>query len=61
MRMLTRLRIPVLVFANKIDRLGARYQDLLDSIGQKLTPRPLAMTTVTGPATVVTKASSSPR
>ncbi|GAA2677098.1 elongation factor G [Actinoplanes palleronii] len=51
MRTLARLRIPVLIFVNKIDRVGARYQDLLDGIGEKLTPRPLAMSTVTDPGT----------
>ncbi|MFI9642698.1 GTP-binding protein [Micromonospora sp. NPDC051925] len=51
MRTLDRLRIPVLIFANKIDRVGARYQDLLDSIGEKLTPRRLAMSAVTDPGT----------
>ncbi|MEU7615112.1 GTP-binding protein [Micromonospora rifamycinica] len=51
MRTLVRLRIPVLLFANKIDRPGARYQELLDSIGEKLTPRQLAMSVVTGSGT----------
>ncbi|MEU1752743.1 translation factor GTPase family protein [Micromonospora matsumotoense] len=51
MRTLTRLRIPVLIFANKIDRSGARYHELLDNIGEKLTPRRLAMSTVTDPGT----------
>ncbi|QDY07987.1 TetM/TetW/TetO/TetS family tetracycline resistance ribosomal protection protein [Micromonospora sp. HM134] len=51
MRTLTRLRIPVLIFANKIDRGGARYHELLDDIGRKLTPRRLAMSTVTGSGT----------
>lgn len=51
MRTLIRLRIPVLIFANKIDRGGARHHELLDDIEEKLTPRPLAMSTVTGPGT----------
>src|SRR5215207_7482291 len=32
MRALTRLRIPTLLFVNKIDRTGARYDDLLADI-----------------------------
>jgi ribosomal protection tetracycline resistance protein len=51
MRTLVRLRIPVFIFANKIDRAGAGYQDLLDSIGDKLAPRRLAMSTVSDPGT----------
>ncbi|MGH8792059.1 MAG: GTP-binding protein, partial [Stackebrandtia sp.] len=46
MRTLTRLRIPVVVFVNKIDRMGARYDELLADIRDKLTPRALAMSTV---------------
>jgi ribosomal protection tetracycline resistance protein len=38
MRTLTRLRIPTLLFVNKIDRLGARYDDLLADIARLLTP-----------------------
>src|SRR6187401_652653 len=36
MRTLQRLRIPVLVFVNKIDRSGARQEGLLASIAEKL-------------------------
>src|SRR5271156_1502983 len=36
MRVLQRLRIPTLIFVNKIDRMGARY--LLDDLADKLTP-----------------------
>src|SRR5271156_5346067 len=36
MRALRRLRIPTLIFVNKIDRMGARY--LLDDLADKLTP-----------------------
>lgn len=38
MRTLQRLRIPTLLFVNKIDRLGARYDDLLADVGRLLTP-----------------------
>ena len=48
MRTLKRLGIPVLIFANKIDRMGARDRELLDVIREKLAPRCLAMSTVTG-------------
>jgi ribosomal protection tetracycline resistance protein len=38
MRALLRLKIPTVIFVNKIDRPGARYNGLLDDIVQKLTP-----------------------
>ncbi len=38
MRTLRRLRIPTIIFANKIDRSGAQYERLLESITDKLTP-----------------------
>src|SRR5256885_8143108 len=38
MRALRRLAIPTLLFINKIDRRGARYERLLDEIGARLTP-----------------------
>ncbi len=43
MRTLQRLRIPTLVFVNKIDRAGARYEGVLDTISQRLTPGIVAM------------------
>lgn len=36
-RALKRMAIPCLIFANKIDRLGARYESLLDEIRRRLT------------------------
>lgn len=36
MRALKRLNIPVVIFVNKIDRMGARYHDLLAEIAAKL-------------------------
>ncbi len=38
MRTLQRLHIPTLIFVNKIDRGGARYEGVLQDIAQKLTP-----------------------
>lgn len=46
MRTLARAKIPTLIFVNKIDRMGARYEDLLDSIAAKLTPAAVAMASV---------------
>ena len=46
MRTLTRLRIPTLLFVNKIDRMGARYDELLADIGRLLTPAAIAMGSV---------------
>jgi ribosomal protection tetracycline resistance protein len=38
MRTLRRLRIPSIIFVNKIDRVGAQHESLLLSISEKLTP-----------------------
>jgi ribosomal protection tetracycline resistance protein len=46
MRALQRLNIPVVIFVNKIDRRGARYQSLLDDITAKLGVVVIAMGTV---------------
>jgi ribosomal protection tetracycline resistance protein len=43
MRTLGRLRIPTLLFVNKIDRVGARYDDLLADIKRLLTPSAVPM------------------
>ncbi|WP_329311213.1 translation factor GTPase family protein [Streptomyces sp. NBC_01262] len=48
MRALRRLRIPTLVFVNKIDRRGARYEDSLRGIAEKLAPAAIAMGTADG-------------
>ncbi|GAA1138889.1 GTP-binding protein [Kribbella jejuensis] len=57
MRTLDRLRIPTLLFVNKTDRVGARYDDLLADIRRLLTPAAVPMQTVpelgTRAATVV--------
>ncbi|MFC8079508.1 GTP-binding protein [Streptomyces sp. NPDC057307] len=46
MRTLRRLRIPTLVFVNKIDRVGARHDDLLRDLAEKLTPAIVPMGSV---------------
>jgi len=46
MRTLARLKIPTLIFVNKVDRMGARYADLLDDIRAKLTRGAIAMAAV---------------
>ncbi|MBL7262248.1 GTP-binding protein [Paractinoplanes lichenicola] len=38
LRTLRRLRVPTLIFVNKIDRAGARYDGVLDEIATRLTP-----------------------
>lgn len=43
MRTLRRLRIPALIFVNKVDRGGARGEAVLRSIAEKLTPAVVAM------------------
>jgi ribosomal protection tetracycline resistance protein len=46
MRALRRLRIPVLIFVNKIDRSGAAYGSVLRNISARLTPAIIPMGTV---------------
>ncbi len=43
MRALQRLRVPALLFVNKIDRRGAGYDRVLRAISQRLTPTIVAM------------------
>lgn len=43
LRTLRRLRIPTLLFVNKTDRPGARYDSLLTSITERLSPDTVAM------------------
>jgi ribosomal protection tetracycline resistance protein len=47
MRALRRLRIPTLIFVNKIDRRGADYDRVLTQIADRLTPAAVPMGTVT--------------
>ncbi len=51
MRTLRRLRLPTLVFVNKIDRTGARTDGLLGDIRRLLTPHVAPLTRVTGAGT----------
>ncbi|MDQ7908662.1 TetM/TetW/TetO/TetS family tetracycline resistance ribosomal protection protein [Phytohabitans sp. ZYX-F-186] len=46
MRTLRRLRIPTLLFVNKVDRVGARYAGLLADLAEKLTAGAVPMGTV---------------
>ncbi|MEV5891942.1 translation factor GTPase family protein [Nonomuraea fuscirosea] len=48
MRTLRRLGIPTLVFVNKIDRRGARYDGILHELAAKLSPSVVAMGSVSG-------------
>jgi ribosomal protection tetracycline resistance protein len=48
MRALQRLRVPTLIFVNKIDRRGASCGRLLDAIAQRLTPAIAPMGSVRG-------------
>ncbi|MCW7990195.1 tetracycline resistance ribosomal protection protein Otr(A) [Streptomyces sp. WAC01526] len=48
MKTLRRLRLPTLLFINKIDRAGARGEALLADIRRLLTPATVPMTSVTG-------------
>ncbi|MGH3167641.1 MAG: GTP-binding protein [Trebonia sp.] len=47
-RALRRLRVPTLIFVNKIDRRGAGYERLLGDIAGRLTPAIIAMGSVSG-------------
>ena len=48
MRALERLRIPTLLFVNKVDRAGAGYERVLEAISERLTPAIVAMGAVDG-------------
>ncbi|MFE4533559.1 GTP-binding protein [Streptomyces scopuliridis] len=48
MRTLRRLRIPTLIFVNKIDRTGAHTERVLRGISEKLSPSVIAMGAATG-------------
>ncbi len=48
MRALGRLCLPTLIFANKIDRAGARYESVLQGISERLTPAIVPMGSVKG-------------
>ena len=48
MRTLQRLGIPTIIFVNKIDRSGARYDSVLENISEKLTPAIIPTGSVSG-------------
>jgi ribosomal protection tetracycline resistance protein len=48
MRALQRLRVPTLIFVNKIDRGGAQYDRVLTALAERLTPTIVAMGSVGG-------------
>ncbi|MFJ4685432.1 GTP-binding protein [Streptomyces sp. NPDC088789] len=48
MRTLRRLGIPTLIFVNKIDRRGARYDDVVRAVAERLTASVVPMGTTTG-------------
>ena len=48
-RALQRIAVPFVFFINKVDRAGARYDELLDVLGSQLPVRPIAMSGVQGP------------
>jgi ribosomal protection tetracycline resistance protein len=55
MRTLRRLRIPTLVFVNKIDRRGARVEGVLRELAERLSAPVLPMGVVTGPGTAAAR------
>ncbi|WP_346012263.1 translation factor GTPase family protein [Streptomyces sp. SID3343] len=60
LRSLRRMRLPTLIFVNKIDRAGARPESLLADIRSKLAPYIVPLSTVTDPGTVAARAVPSP-
>jgi ribosomal protection tetracycline resistance protein len=48
MRALQRLRVPTLIFVNKIDRVGAQYERSLRSIAERLTPAIIPLGSTSG-------------
>jgi ribosomal protection tetracycline resistance protein len=51
MRALDRLRLPTVMFVNKLDRAGADYDRVVDDIRRKLTPAVVAMSSVANAGT----------
>ncbi|MGO7332194.1 GTP-binding protein [Rhizobium leguminosarum] len=45
-RALRRLGVPFIFFVNKVDRLGAQYEDVLKALASQLPVRPIAMSSV---------------
>jgi ribosomal protection tetracycline resistance protein len=57
MKTLRRLRVPTLLFVNKIDRVGARDEELLADVRRLLTPGAVAVTGVEGIGTKAARVS----
>ncbi|MER6282810.1 tetracycline resistance ribosomal protection protein Otr(A) [Streptomyces sviceus] len=60
MRTLRRLRLPTLIFVNKIDRAGARDEGLLADVRRRLTPYVVPLTEVTGIGTAGARVTALP-
>jgi ribosomal protection tetracycline resistance protein len=60
MRTLRRLRLPTLIFVNKVDRAGARDEGLLTDIRRRLTPYVAPLTQVTGIGTSAARVTALP-
>jgi len=60
MRTIARLGLPALIFANKIDRAGARDGLLMTEIREKLTARAVAVTSVNGIGTAAARTAGRP-
>jgi ribosomal protection tetracycline resistance protein len=60
MKTLRRLRVPTLLFVNKIDRVGARHEELLADIRRLLTPSAIAATAVDGIGTKAARVRPAP-
>ncbi|MFH9011127.1 GTP-binding protein [Streptomyces sp. NPDC017943] len=60
MRTLERLRIPTLLFVNKIDRGGARHEEVLREIAARLTPAVVPLGSVAGLGTRAARATPGP-
>ena len=52
---LRQLGIPFLFFVNKVDRLGARYGEVLEDISSQLSARPIPMSTITNAGSKLAK------
>ncbi|MEY9861299.1 ribosomal protection tetracycline resistance protein [Catenulispora sp. GAS73] len=58
MKTLRRLRVPTLLFVNKIDRVGARHDELLADVRRLLTPGAVAVTAAEDAGTKVARVRS---
>ncbi|MFC1406834.1 MULTISPECIES: GTP-binding protein [Streptacidiphilus] len=58
MRSLRKLKLPTLIFVNKIDRMGARPEGLLADVRSRLAPHIVPMGTVADPGTAAARATA---